>query len=408
MGIRPTTPAESEQLMAGISFHDVTKAFDDGTIAVEHLHLDVHDGEFLVLVGPSGCGKTTSLRMVAGLEDPTSGEIRIGDRAVNDVPSRARDIAMVFQNYALYPHMSILDNLAFGLRMQGVNRRDRHERARQAAELLGITELVERRPKQLSGGQRQRVAMGRAIVREPQAFLMDEPLSNLDAKLRVQVRAEIARIQKRLGTTTLYVTHDQVEAMTMADRVAVMRKGTIQQLASPHDLYDHPSNLFVASFIGSPPMNLFNAKLTTDDNGLTLRFGSLSLGLQPRRELSEWIGRDIIVGIRPEDIEDARFDTSAPDDRRIRLIVELVEQLGSDVLVHAITDATPARSEQVIEAVEQTGLTSPAGTSLIARCSPRSPAARTDLIELTVDTGRIHLFDHATGNAITDRIMPTA
>ncbi len=389
--------------MAGISFHDVTKAFDDGTVAVEHLDLDVHDGEFLVLVGPSGCGKTTSLRMVAGLEDPTSGEIRIGDRPVNDVPSRARDIAMVFQNYALYPHMTILDNLAFGLRMQGVNRRERHERARHAAEVLGITELVDRRPKQLSGGQRQRVAMGRAIVREPQAFLMDEPLSNLDAKLRVQMRAEIARIQKQLGTTTLYVTHDQVEAMTMADRVAVMRKGTIQQLATPHELYNQPSNLFVASFIGSPPMNLFHAHLTTDDNGLTAQFGSLTLGLAPRPELAEWTGRDVIIGIRPEDIEDARFDLAAPADRRIRLTIELVEQLGSDVLVHLITDARPARSEQVLEAAEQTDVTSHDGAQLVARCSPRSAASRADVIELTVDTDRLHLFDPVTGNAILRR-----
>ena len=390
--------------MAGIAFQDVTKAFDDGTIAVDHLDLEVRDGEFVVLVGPSGCGKTTSLRMVAGLEDPTSGEIRIGDRMVNDVPSRSRDIAMVFQNYALYPHMSVLDNLAFGLRMQGVRRRERHQRARAAADVLGIAELVDRRPKQLSGGQRQRVAMGRAIVREPQAFLMDEPLSNLDAKLRVQMRAEIARIQKRLGTTTLYVTHDQVEAMTMADRVAVMRKGTIQQLASPQELYDHPTNLFVASFIGSPPMNLFEATLTTANTGLTVRFGSQTLAIRARSGLSDWIGRDVILGIRPEDIEDARFDTSAPADRRIRLTVELVEQLGSDVLVHAFTDAIAARGEQVLEAVEQTGVAVPAATSLVARCSPRSRAARTEQIELSVDTDRILLFDPVTGNAITDSL----
>ena len=390
--------------MAGIAFQDVTKAFDDGTIAVDHLDLEVRDGEFVVLVGPSGCGKTTSLRMVAGLEDPTSGEILIGDRMVNDVPSRSRDIAMVFQNYALYPHMSVLDNLAFGLRMQGVRRRERHQRAREAADVLGIAELVDRRPKQLSGGQRQRVAMGRAIVREPRAFLMDEPLSNLDAKLRVQMRAEIARIQKRLGTTTLYVTHDQVEAMTMADRVAVMRKGAVQQLASPQELYDHPTNLFVASFIGSPPMNLFEATLTTADTGLTVRFGSQTLGIRTRSGLSDWIGRDVILGIRPEDIEDARFDTSAPADRRIRLTVELVEQLGSDVLVHAFTDAIAARGEQVLEAVEQSGVAAPAATSLVARCSPRSRAARSEQIELSVDTDRILLFDPVTGNAITDSL----
>jgi multiple sugar transport system ATP-binding protein len=386
--------------MAGISLHDVSKAFEDGTVAVEHLDLEIADGEFMVLVGPSGCGKTTSLRMVAGLEDPTSGEIRIGDRLVNDVPSRARDIAMVFQNYALYPHMSILDNLAFGLRMQGVDRRTRHERARRAAEVLGITELVDKRPKQLSGGQRQRVAMGRAIVREPQAFLMDEPLSNLDAKLRVQMRAEIARIQKQLGTTTLYVTHDQVEAMTMADRVAVMRKGTIQQLATPHELYARPANLFVASFIGSPPMNLFNARLDNDGE-LNVHFGSNRLALRRRAELDAWVGRDVVVGIRPEDIEDARFDASTPANRRLHLTVELVEQLGSDVLVHTVIDATPARGEQILEAVEQTALPTVSQASLIARCSPRSPAARLEQIEVTVDTDRLHLFDPITGNSIT-------
>ncbi len=389
--------------MAGISLHDVSKAFDDGTVAVEHLDLQILDGEFVVLVGPSGCGKTTTLRMVAGLEDPTSGEIYIGDRLVNDLPSRSRDIAMVFQNYALYPHRTILDTMAYGLRMQGIGRRQRHERALRAADVLGITELVGRRPKQLSGGQRQRVAMGRAIVREPKAFLMDEPLSNLDAKLRVQMRAEIARIQKRLGTTTLYVTHDQVEAMTMADRVAVMRKGTIQQLDAPHELYDHPTNLFVASFIGSPPMNLFTGHLVADHDGMTVQFGSLRLGIPATDGLSKWSGQEVIVGIRPEDIEDAHFDTSAPADRRLRLTVELVEQLGSDVLVHFVTDATPARDQQVLEAAELAGgLTSLGGAPLVARCSPRSRATRQEQLELTVDTERIHLFDPRTGESITN------
>jgi multiple sugar transport system ATP-binding protein len=386
--------------MAEIVFDGVTKAFEDGTIAVDGLDLKIGDGEFLVLVGPSGCGKTTSLRMAAGLEDPTIGSIVIGDRTVNEVPSRSRDIAMVFQNYALYPHMSVLDNLAFGLRMQGVDKRERHRRAAAAAELLGISDLLHRRPKQLSGGQRQRVAMGRAIVRDPQAFLMDEPLSNLDAKLRVQMRAEIARIQKRLGTTTLYVTHDQVEAMTMADRVAVMRKGVLQQVEAPPDLYDRPDNLFVAGFIGSPPMNLFNGRLVETTQGVAVTFGSLSLSLPGRDDLCARVDQDVVVGIRPEDVEDAEFDTAAPADHRLRATVELVEQLGSDVLVHAVTDAVAASGDQVAEAVEQAPTSTLPGSPLIARCNPRSRPVLGSTIELTVDTRRIHLFDCATGERL--------
>jgi multiple sugar transport system ATP-binding protein len=386
--------------MAGISFDGVSKVFDDGTLAVDALHLDIADGEFLVLVGPSGCGKTTSLRMAAGLEDPTGGEIRIGDRVVNDVPSRSRDIAMVFQNYALYPHMSVLDNLAFGLRMRGVGKAERYVAARRAAEVLGITDLLDRQPKQLSGGQRQRVAMGRAIVREPQAFLMDEPLSNLDAKLRVQMRAEIARIQRTLGVTTLYVTHDQVEAMTMADRVAVMRKGVLQQVAPPAEVYDRPANLFVAGFIGSPPMNLFAAHIVAGDVGHVVEFGSSRLALADRPGLAELVGREVVLGIRPEDLEDTAFDPGAPPDRRLVATVDLVEQLGSDVLVRAIIDAVPATGEQVIDAAEGTQVGVAAGAPLVARCNPRSRPARGGTIELSVDTERIHLFDPATGLAI--------
>ena len=386
--------------MAGISFDGVSKVFDDGTLAVDALHLDIADGEFLVLVGPSGCGKTTSLRMAAGLEDPTGGEIRIGDRVVNDVPSRSRDIAMVFQNYALYPHMSVLDNLAFGLRMRGVGKAERYVAARRAAEVLGITDLLDRQPKQLSGGQRQRVAMGRAIVREPQAFLMDEPLSNLDAKLRVQMRAEIARIQRTLGVTTLYVTHDQVEAMTMADRVAVMRKGVLQQVAPPAEVYDRPANLFVAGFIGSPPMNLFAAHIVAGDVGHVVEFGSSRLALADRPGLAELVGREVVLGIRPEDLEDTAFDPGAPPDRRLVATVDLVEQLGSDVLVRAIIDAVPATGEQVIDAAEGTQVGVAAGAPLVARCNPRSRPVRGGTIQLSVDTERIHLFDPATGLAI--------
>jgi multiple sugar transport system ATP-binding protein len=356
-----------------------------------------------VLVGPSGCGKTTSLRMAAGLDDPTSGEIRIGPTVVNDVPSRSRDIAMVFQNYALYPHMSVLDNLAFGLRMRGVAKAERRAAAREVAEVLGITDLLDRQPKQLSGGQRQRVAMGRAIVRKPQAFLMDEPLSNLDAKLRVQMRAEIARIQRTLGTTTLYVTHDQVEAMTMADRVAVMRKGVLQQVAAPTEVYDRPANLFVAGFIGSPPMNLFEGRLRCTDDGVVCELGSARLAVPARPGLAELAGsegRQVVVGIRPEDLEDPEFAPGAPHDRLLTVAVDLVEQLGSDVLVRGAIDAVAASGEQVADAAEGTQIARTEGAPLVARCNPRSHLARGSVVQLVVDTERIHLFDPVSGLAL--------
>ena len=298
--------------MAEIRFDDVTKQFEDGTLAVDRLDLTIDDGEFMVLVGPSGCGKTTSLRMVAGLEDLTSGEIRIGDEVVNDLPAKRRDIAMVFQNYALYPHMSVAQNMGFGLRLRGVPRAARDHRVREAAAVLDLTELLDRRPRQLSGGQRQRVAMGRAIVREPRAFLMDEPLSNLDAKLRVQMRAEIARIQQRLGVTTLYVTHDQVEAMTMGDRVAVMRNGILQQVASPTTLYERPVNLFVAGFIGSPAMNLVEAVVRVADDSVQLEVGTQTIMLAPsfvraRPVVRRYHDQTVALGIRPEHLQDVAF-----------------------------------------------------------------------------------------------------
>jgi multiple sugar transport system ATP-binding protein len=388
--------------MATIRFHEVSKAFDDGTLAVDRLSLDIADGEFLVLVGPSGCGKTTSLRMLAGLEDVTSGEILIDGAVVNHVPSRSRDIAMVFQNYALYPHMTVADNLVFPLRMQGVDKATRRRRAEEVAAVLGIADLLDRRPKQLSGGQRQRVAMGRAIVREPRAFLMDEPLSNLDAKLRVQMRAEIARIQRRLGTTTVYVTHDQVEAMTMADRVAVMNRGVLQQLASPVELYSRPANLFVAGFIGSPPMNLFAARLEADGADTVVTFGSQRLGVPMRAGLAGRHGTEVVLGVRPEDVEDIAFRPDAPASARVSLEVELVEQLGSEVLVHALTDARRPVSEQLTEAEEGAGSPEAPGrrTPLLARCSPRSAIARGGVAEFAVDTERLHFFDPTTGLAL--------
>ncbi len=380
--------------MASITLRNVTKAFENGTLAVDSLSLDIDDGEFMVLVGPSGCGKSTSLRMVAGLEDPTDGEILIGTRVMNEIPSRHRDIAMVFQNYALYPHMSVLDNLGFGLRMQGVAKPERVARARDAAEILGITELLGRRPKQLSGGQRQRVAMGRAIVRQPQAFLMDEPLSNLDAKLRVQMRTEIAAIQRRLATTTLYVTHDQVEAMTMADRVAVMHRGVLQQVASPQDLYDRPVNLFVAGFVGSPPMNLFEGRIVHDDGSSGVEFGSHTLALPPGR-WAERAGQRVVVGMRAEDVTEQR--AGERPGHSLALIVDHTEQLGSDLMVHALIDAAPANSTELREALDVEQPLPQTGGRLLARCAPRLSVHSGDRIGLGVDVERLHVFDAATG-----------
>ncbi|MGZ4142139.1 MAG: ABC transporter ATP-binding protein [Actinomycetota bacterium] len=400
--------------MAEIRLENVAKVYADGTRAVTTFNLEIKDGEFMVLVGPSGCGKTTVLRMVAGLEHISEGTVRIGDRVVNTLLPRDRDIAMVFQNYALYPHMSVYDNMAFGLKLQKVPKKDIDERVREAAQILGLSELLNRKPKALSGGQRQRVAMGRAIVRHPQAFLMDEPLSNLDAKLRVQMRSEIARIQHELGVTTIYVTHDQIEAMTMGDRVAVMRKGIVQQVDTPQTLYDHPVNLFVAGFIGSPAMNLLEATLVRSNGALGVDVGGFHLQLpedatavQP--QLAQYEGKKIVLGIRPEDMEDASLVTDAPAERRIASTVMLREALGSDVLVHFPIKAPHAITEDVRElavdvgqeALEKAELQAQIGESdMIARLNPRTKAAMGDRIDLVVDTRRLHLFDPADGSGI--------
>ncbi|MGZ5290531.1 MAG: ABC transporter ATP-binding protein, partial [Actinomycetota bacterium] len=386
------------------------------TTAVSDLNLDIGDGEFMVLVGPSGCGKTTALRMVAGLEHISQGAIRIGERVVNDVPPKERDIAMVFQNYALYPHMTVYDNMAFGLKLQKVPKQEIDDRVRQAATILGLEEYLARKPKALSGGQRQRVAMGRAIVRHPQAFLMDEPLSNLDAKLRVQMRSEIARIQHDLGVTTIYVTHDQVEAMTMGDRVAVIRKGELQQVDTPQTLYDHPVNLFVAGFIGSPAMNLLEAILARSNGSLRVEFGDLHLPLPDevvakRPALRRYEGKEVVFGIRPEDMEDASLVSDAPADRRISSTVGLREALGSDVIVHFHVRAPQAMTEHVKElavdvgqeALEKVEKEAAGGEStMIARLNPRTAARVGEGIELVVDTRRLHFFDPADGSAIYD------
>jgi multiple sugar transport system ATP-binding protein len=400
--------------MAEIVLDQVWKVYPDGTEAVRALDLDIRDGEFMVLVGPSGCGKTTALRMVAGLEAISKGSVSIGDRVVNGVSPKDRDIAMVFQNYALYPHMTVFDNLAFGLKLQKVPRPEIDQRVRDAAAILGLDDLLRRKPKALSGGQRQRVAMGRAIVRHPQAFLMDEPLSNLDAKLRVQMRAEIARIQHDLGVTTIYVTHDQVEAMTMGDRVAVIRKGELQQVDTPQALYDEPINLFVAGFIGSPSMNLMEVTLSGSDGSLVVELGEFRLplpeeALATHPALRGFAGRPVVLGIRPEDMEDASLMADAPADRRIRSTVNLSEALGSDVLVHFTLETPPAITDDVrelaadvdqeavahIERVAATGV-----SNVVARLSPRTRAREGEPIELVVDTRRLHFFDPENGSRI--------
>ena len=385
--------------MAELEFIHVNKTYGGDTPAVRDLNLQVEEGEFVVLVGPSGCGKTTALRMVAGLEEISSGEIRIGDRVVNELAPRDRDIAMVFQNYALYPHKSVYDNLAFGLRMRKVPKEEQRKRVEEIAHKLGLADMLERRPAQLSGGQRQRVAMGRAIVREPKAFLMDEPLSNLDAKLRVQMRAEIARIQKALHVTTLYVTHDQVEAMTMGDRVAVMRDGILQQVDTPQHLYDAPANLFVASFVGSPPMNIFEAAVDAD--GTRLVFGETQLEV-PGRVLREYAGRRVAVGIRPEEVREA----SSWDGARVRGSVLLVEALGAEQLVHIEVAATPLERADLVDAAAQ-----PPGPSLGVEDLERSVTllGRFDrhllltpgeAVEVAIDPRLLHFFDLETGLAL--------
>ncbi|HXF37319.1 MAG TPA: sn-glycerol-3-phosphate ABC transporter ATP-binding protein UgpC [Actinomycetota bacterium] len=401
--------------MAEIVMEGVTKVYPGASApAVSDLTLEIGDGEFIVLVGPSGCGKTTALRMVAGLESISDGTIRIGDRVVNGVPPKERDIAMVFQNYALYPHMTVYDNMAFGLKLRKLPKEEIDRRVREAAAILGLEEFLERKPKALSGGQRQRVAMGRAIVREPKAYLMDEPLSNLDAKLRVQMRSEIARIQNELGVTTLYVTHDQVEAMTMGDRVAVIRKGVLQQVDTPQYLYDHPDNLFVAGFIGSPAMNMVEATLSRADGAARIAFGGIELAIPDavfaaRPELKAYEGRQVIVGIRPEDMEDAALVDGVPADRRIRSRVILREALGADVLVHFTVQAPIVMTEDVKELAHDVGQEALAaaqqsaqrGESIfLARLSPRTGAREGEDIELAVDVERLHFFDPETGRGI--------
>jgi multiple sugar transport system ATP-binding protein len=383
--------------MATVSMDKLNKVYENGFHAVKDLSMDIADGEFMVLVGPSGCGKTTALRMVAGLEDITSGILRIGGKEANDESPKERDIAMVFQNYALYPHMTVAENIGFALKLRHLPKDQLKAKVNDAAEILGLTDWLDRKPGQLSGGQRQRVAMGRAIVREPSVFLMDEPLSNLDAKLRVQMRAEVARIQRRIGVSTIYVTHDQVEAMTMGDRVSVMRDGHLQQVATPQTLYDNPDNVFVAAFIGSPAQNLYDA--TVGEGARSIKLGSQSVLLPDsvavkRPALRSYVGKDVIVGMRPEHLHATSPDTTGP-----KLVgdVELVEALGSELVVHFTIDAHRVIAEGALDKDEAAVMQSGEG---VARVEAKTPVKPGDKMTFSVDVEDMQFFDPQTGLAI--------
>ena len=391
--------------MGEIDIKSAGKIYPNGTRALEDVSITINDGEFVVLVGPSGCGKTTLLRMVAGLEDITEGEIAIGDKTVNEVAPKDRDIAMVFQNYALYPHMSVYDNMAFSLKLRKLPKDEIEKKVKDAAKTLEISELLERKPKALSGGQRQRVAMGRAIVRSPQAFLMDEPLSNLDAKLRVQMRAELGQLHTQLQTTTLYVTHDQVEAMTMGDRVAVIRKGELQQIDTPREIYSNPKNIFVAGFIGSPSMNFVYAKIKTENDGIELTFGDNQIRYkdQKKEKLKSFENKEIILGIRPEAFEDGYFANEADYSESIKVKVSLLEQLGSDSYVHFYKDIKPVQTEAIEEILADEGEDISVlgdSTKFIARINPNSTVAEGEEIELKINPSKLHFFDPVSGDVI--------
>jgi multiple sugar transport system ATP-binding protein len=403
--------------MAEIVLDNLAKVYPDGTEAVTDLGLDVADGEFLVFVGPSGCGKTTALRMIAGLEPITRGTVSIGGRVVNDLPPKDRDIAMVFQNYALYPHMNAYENMAFALKMRGVAKKEVSRRVDEAARVLGLTDSLKKKPRTLSGGQRQRVAMGRAIVRKPKAFLMDEPLSNLDAKLRVEMRAEISRIQRDLGVTTIYVTHDQTEAMTMGDRVAVLRGGLLQQVDSPQNLYTRPANLFVAEFIGSPAMNLVQGTLVTLNGGLGVRFGDHLLqvaerSVKERPALASYLEREIVVGIRPEDIEDADHVREPNADQTLSVVTDLREDMGAEVVLHFSVRAEAVRATEVVEALEHEEFEAMKeralrqGVPFIARVDRLTGAREGEVSRLFVDVEHLHFFDPESGLGIYDGVVP--
>ena len=400
--------------MAEVTLDHVGKTYPDGTVAVKDFSLEIADGELMVFVGPSGCGKTTALRMVAGLEDITEGEVRIGDRVVNALPPRDRDVAMVFQTYALYPHKSVYDNLAFPLRLRGMPKAEVEQRVNRIARLLELEEQLKRRPRQLSGGQRQRVAMGRAIVREPAAFLMDEPLSNLDAKLRVTMRSELTRLHEKLGVTTVYVTHDQVEAMTLGQRVAVLRRGELQQVAPPQELYDRPANLFVAGFIGSPAMNFFQGQVAQADSGLDVTVGGQQIRVDEKelalhQPLGQRVGGNVIVGIRPEHLQDAALESAMGNGRSLRGQVQLKELLGSEVIVHFQVEAAPAITEELIEIAQDVDAAVVdeldhqrllRRTAFVGRFGLATTVQEDQPADIAVAPGALRFFDADTGEAI--------
>ena len=391
--------------MGAIDIKSAGKIYPNGTRALEDVSITINDGEFVVLVGPSGCGKTTLLRMVAGLEDITEGEISIGKKTVNEVAPKDRDIAMVFQNYALYPHMSVYDNMAFSLKLRKLPKDEIDQKVKEAAKTLEISELLDRKPKALSGGQRQRVAMGRAIVRNPQAFLMDEPLSNLDAKLRVQMRAELGQLHTQLQTTTLYVTHDQVEAMTMGDRVAVIRKGELQQIDTPREIYSNPKNIFVAGFIGSPSMNFVYANVKGKKGTIELSFGDDKIAYNGPNldKLREFENTEIVMGIRPEAFEDSNYANKTEFSESMKVTVSLLEQLGSDSYIHFYKDIKPVQTDAIEEILADEGEDLSVlgdNTKFIARINPNSSVIEGENIELKVDPSKLHFFEPENGNVI--------
>ena len=391
--------------MGAIDIKSAGKIYPNGTRALEDVSITINDGEFVVLVGPSGCGKTTLLRMVAGLEDITEGEISIGKKTVNEVAPKDRDIAMFFQNYALYPHMSVYDNMAFSLKLRKLPKDEIDQKVKEAAKTLEISELLDRKPKALSGGQRQRVAMGRAIVRNPQAFLMDEPLSNLDAKLRVQMRAELGQLHTQLQTTTLYVTHDQVEAMTMGDRVAVIRKGELQQIDTPREIYSNPKNIFVAGFIGSPSMNFVYANVKGKKGSIELSFGDDKIAYNGPNldKLREFENTEIVMGIRPEAFEDSNYANKTEFSESMKVTVSLLEQLGSDSYIHFYKDIKPVQTDAIEEILADEGEDLSVlgdNTKFIARINPNSSVIEGENIELKVDPSKLHFFEPENGNVI--------
>jgi multiple sugar transport system ATP-binding protein len=411
--------------MAEVTMEDVTKVYGEDVVAVRDMSLDIPDGEFVVFVGPSGCGKSTALRMIAGLEDITRGKIFIGDQVVNDLPPRQRDIAMVFQNYALYPHMNVRENMGFALKLRKMDKSEINRRVEEAARILGIERFLDRKPKALSGGQRQRVALGRAIVREPKAFLMDEPLSNLDAKLRVQMRTEIAKLHNRIGTTSIYVTHDQTEAMTMADRIVVLKDGVVQQIDSPQRMYDRPDNVFVAGFIGSPAMNFIQAHLEKENGGYVVKFGNTSLSLS-QEEIGEakekgydpeqYSGKAVVLGVRPEDIEDAGTEAAAAaggaeGPNTMDVEAQVIESMGSEKYIYFdVGKEQHAHLRSVAEMTDEVGggdeeasgesAEDTTGELMVARVSPDSQAREGEQMRLVIDTSKVHLFDPETEKAI--------